>query len=90
MRLQRMQVVPNVVRGQRTKRLCLNRLYFYNKDRTQGAMLSTSVCFEPRDLWVGVYWTTNKADGDLFVFICLLPCFPIRFHWKRSYGGTFG
>jgi hypothetical protein len=90
MRLQRMQVVPNIVTHQRAWRVCLNRLFFCNRDRTEGAMLSTSVCVEPRDLWIGAYWETNKADGDFFLFVCLLPCFPIRFHWKRSRGGVFG
>jgi hypothetical protein len=31
--------------------------------------------WEPRDLWVGVYWT-RKADA-LFVYVCFLPCLPI-------------
>jgi hypothetical protein len=45
-----------------------------------------SVGFEPRDIWVGVYW--KKWPNDEFprevlaveVFICLLPCLPLRLY----------
>lgn len=41
------------------------------------------VLWEPRDLWVGVYWTTcSKIVGDtLDIYICLLPCLPIKLQW---------
>jgi hypothetical protein len=49
--------------------------------------LSVKILWEPRDLWIGLYWTTNNewATSRIF-FICLLPCLPIRIHWKRSLG----
>lgn len=32
--------------------------------------------FEPRDIWVGVYWTvTNRV---LHIYICIVPLFPIH------------
>lgn len=34
--------------------------------------------FEPRDLWVGVYWTHGR------VYVCLLPTLPILFEWSAS------
>jgi hypothetical protein len=40
--------------------------------------------FQPRDLWIGVYW---KDDGlTLDVWICVLPCIPLHLqfgpaHW---------
>jgi hypothetical protein len=40
--------------------------------------------FEPRDLWIGVYWTgVNKSsppgvDPRYLIYICIVPCFPIR------------
>jgi hypothetical protein len=45
--------------------------------------------FEPRDLWVGVYWTVDKHDEcyqSLYVYVCLLPCLPIRLRlpWGRD------
>jgi len=34
-----------------------------------------SLIFEPRDVWLGVYWSPTA------VFVCLVPCLPIR--WER-------
>lgn len=31
----------------------------------------SALVFEPRDLWVGVYWTCE--DGKLLLYICPLP-----------------
>ncbi|MDF0554892.1 hypothetical protein [Kamptonema sp. UHCC 0994] len=31
--------------------------------------------FEPRDLWIGVYWDYKYAD--LYLHICLIPMLPI-------------
>ena len=44
------------------------------------------ILFEPRDLWIGVYWTrvwTSEearrlgATSDLRIYLCLIPCLPI-------------
>lgn len=40
--------------------------------------------FEPRDIWVGVYWEYNKEaimTRWLNVYLCILPMLPIRFRW---------
>ena len=38
--------------------------------------------FEPRDLWVGVYWEREHWPAEVLeVFICLVPCFPPRLRW---------
>lgn len=49
--------------------------------------------FEPRDLWVGVYWDKRwiyrpferdqPAVWVLSIYICLLPVFPLKivFEW---------
>lgn len=50
--------------------------------------VSVKLLWEPRDLWIGAYWTRNGSD-HLFVYLCLLPTLPIRFHWARSWGGRF-
>lgn len=48
----------------------------------------TGPYWEPRDAWVGVFWTheTRLREGReilrfLSVYICVLPCFPIRLRW---------
>ena len=42
--------------------------------------------FEPRDIWVGVYWTTRDGvfDRGLDFYVCILPMLPIifRIHYK--------
>ncbi len=59
--------------------------------------LRVSLCFEPRDLWVGVYW--DKADvhpslhgGGVNVFICVLPMLPIVIekYWFKDGAYIFG
>lgn len=54
-------------------------------------MMWPKIKFEPRDLWVGVYWTrssrTTTLDKDwqhYTVYVCVIPCFPIIFAVKRS------
>ncbi len=37
--------------------------------------------FEPRDIWIGVYW--NREDDYNEFYVCLLPMLPIRFLWGR-------
>ncbi len=49
--------------------------------------LSIKLLWEPRDLWLGVYWTRDSDSAT--VYICLLPCLPIRIKRVRSYGGKF-
>lgn len=47
--------------------------------------MKIAIKFEPRDCWVGVFWTTEGAclctmcrrEPWLKVYICLIPCFPI-------------
>lgn len=41
--------------------------------------MNIRIKFEPRDLWLGVYW---KHGGTIqwpvvYVYVCLLPCLPI-------------
>lgn len=43
------------------------------------------VLLEPRDLWIGVYWTRHQPLGDdgcilgewLKIYVCVLPMFPL-------------
>lgn len=52
-----------------------------------------SLWWEPRDLWIGCFWTKEAKVMDTAagllrwwqydVFLCLLPCLPLRFRWTR-------
>lgn len=44
--------------------------------------------WEPRDVWLGVYWTREtRTRGDelmldfLSIYVCLVPCLPVRVRW---------
>jgi len=53
--------------------------------------LSGSLIFEPRDLWIGIYWDGKKLgeyDRELTIYVCLLPCLPIRLHYWRYQEGV--
>jgi hypothetical protein len=46
--------------------------------------------YEPRDLWIGLYWTrsrttTLESDSECYTFyVCLIPCLPIILSIKRE------
>jgi len=47
--------------------------------------------WEPRDIWLGVYWTRAVRITSLVediqryrVYVCLLPCLPIIFTFERE------
>ena len=73
-------------------RLCLTRLIrnypASQPGEVRGRKLSISICFKPQDLWIGAFW--KREHFDLFIWICLIPCVPIRLHFQRTYGGFYG
>lgn len=51
--------------------------------------MKIKIFFEPRDIWVGVFWDLDIVDtpyGPLFenyrVYICIIPMFPIKITWR--------
>lgn len=44
------------------------------------------VKFEPRDIWVGLFWD-RRIDG-LHIYVCPVPC--IVFHWRKPNGQQRG
>jgi hypothetical protein len=41
--------------------------------------------WEIRDLWVGCYWGFDRRGRmwKLTVYLCLIPCLPLRLTWSR-------
>lgn len=59
-----------------------HRDWFYalHLDSAPRPRFFVDLLFEPRDLWVGVYWDRPKNDWDhaLDVYVTLLPMLPIK------------
>lgn len=40
--------------------------------------------FEPRDIWIGVYWKfsrwSREPQSDLYIYVCFVPMLPLIFH----------
>jgi hypothetical protein len=49
---------------------------------------SLLVGFEPRDLWVGVYWDRQKPGGFIVdvlrLYVCVLPTLVILLHRETT------
>jgi hypothetical protein len=44
------------------------------------------IIWEPRDLWIGVYWDRPDIQWRhcLDVYICVLPCLPLKLSMRWS------
>jgi len=85
----RVQWQPNVIG--RERRICLTRLRWEHGAVGDGAgysvKVSASLCLEPHDMWIGLFW--RRGWQEWTAWLCLVPCFPLRVHYQRSYGGRF-
>jgi len=52
--------------------------------RTRWMLNNIRIYFEPRDIWVGVYWNKD-CDWILSVYICILPLLPIRLYFMKAH-----
>ena len=48
--------------------------------------LRVSFKFEPRDLWIGVYWDQPDIHpvlgfAGINIYVCILPTLPIKFEY---------
>lgn len=44
--------------------------------------VKVSISFEPRDLWIGLFW--DHRHGVTQLFITIIPCFPLRLAWGKE------
>jgi hypothetical protein len=57
---------------------------------TYSVKLSFGIARKIEDSWIGIYWKRSHLfDKETFVYFCLIPWFPIRVHYIRSYGGNY-
>jgi hypothetical protein len=44
--------------------------------------------WEPRDIWLGVFWNRVRAgdyaDRFLLVYVCVIPCLPLALAWRTT------
>lgn len=48
--------------------------------------LELRVRWEPRDLWVGVFWDRDRLPFGgwiLDVYLCVVPTLPLHVRWRR-------
>ena len=44
-------------------------------------IISAKIKFEPRDIWIGVYWNKVHTIAKIFwldLYICVIPLLPIK------------
>lgn len=45
-----------------------------------------TLLWEPRDLWLGIYWDRPKGTGwsrALDVYVCVVPCLPVKLTFRQ-------
>jgi hypothetical protein len=55
------------------KRVLLQRIY---------QKIILRLLFEPRDVWIGVYW--DRQPMGLYLYVCVLPTLPLLIIWRRG------
>lgn len=57
-------------------------------DKEQRGRFSARLLWEPRDMWVGIFWNTISGErllsDYLIVYVCLVPFFPIAISIRTS------
>jgi hypothetical protein len=56
------------------------------RDELPNKRLVARLLWEPRDVWLGVYWNRVRAgapaDRFLLIYVCVIPCIPLAFAWR--------
>ena len=52
--------------------------------KTRWMIYNVMLLFEPKDIWVGVYWSMS-CNWILDIYICILPLLPIRLNFMRAH-----
>jgi len=54
--------------------------------------LKVQIQFEPRDMWIGLFWRVTRdvpaPASIVHLYVCLIPCFPLHLTWLRDGDAT--
>lgn len=52
-----------------------------------GNRLKVQIQFEPKGLWIGLFWRITRdvspPTSIVHLFVCVVPCFPLHITWLR-------
>jgi len=60
------------------KNLLLRRCWF---PRGRRYMVELELLYEPRDVWVGLYWVPYTSAVEFYV--CFIPLLPVRLYVQK-------
>lgn len=83
--MSRVKVVWRFRKHPMARRFGLPRILWHTKEGW-GREVSLSIAFEPRDVWIGVYWDRPEF-AKLVLYLCLIPMLPFRVAITTSHGG---
>lgn len=65
------------------------------RDELPCRRFTARLLWEPRDIWLGVFWNTTSGPPTeshsfaprsrfVLVYVCLIPCLPLALVWRAA------
>jgi hypothetical protein len=56
------------------------------RDEIPSRRFTARLLWEPRDIYIGVFWNRVRAGGPrdrfLIIYVCIVPCLPLALAWR--------